>query len=301
VKVAALDLGSNTSLLLIAEVESGVITKVYHDETRITKLGQGVHAARKFHPDALRRMEDCLGDYGKTIKDHKCEKVAAVATSAARDVSNGGLLMEIGRKNGIPIHIISGAKEAALTFKGALCDRKSTDGIAVIDVGGGSTEIIAQEAGGEPKGTSVDVGSVRLTEMFIREHPVHADERWKLMHYVHAAFQKAPLPETEFNEVVAVAGTPTTLAAVDQSRDFDEKFVHGYKLSLAAIDQWTDKMAAMTVEERESLKGMQPKRADVIVAGSIILSQAIRALGKKEVTVSTRGVRYGVALAWQEF
>lgn len=300
-KVAALDLGSNTSLLLIAEVEGGVITKVYHDETRITKLGQGVHANRKLHPDALKRMEEALGDYGRTIKEHKCEKVAAVATSAARDVSNGELLMEIGRKNGIPIHIIAGSKEAALTFRGALCDRQSTEGIAVIDVGGGSTEIIAQAGGAEPKGTSVDVGSVRLTEMFITEHPVHADERWKLMHYVHAAYKNAPLPDTDFQEVVAVAGTPTTLAAVDQQRDFDEKFVHGYKLSLATIDQWTDKMAKMTVEEREALPGMQPKRADVIVAGSIILSQAIRALGKTEVTVSTRGVRYGVALAWQEF
>ncbi len=299
-KVAALDLGSNTSLLLIVDVEGGVVTKVHHDETRITKLGQGVHANRKFHPEALKRMEDCLADYGRTIQEHKCQKVVAVATSAARDVSNGELLMEIGRRNGIPIHIISGAREAALTFTGALCDRKDVEGLAVIDVGGGSTEVIARN-GGEPKGTSVDVGSVRLTELFISEHPVKNEEIEKLTAYAREAFAKAPLPRMSFKEVIAVAGTPTTLAAVDQAREFDEKLVHGYKLPLTAIEEWTRKMAKMTVEEREDLKGMQPKRADVIVAGSIILSEAIRALGKTEVTVSTRGVRYGVALAWQEF
>lgn len=299
-RVAALDLGSNTSLLLIADVEGGVITKVHHDETRITKLGQGVHANRKLHPEALERMEACLSDYARTIREHNCEKTVAVATSAARDVSNGDLLMDIGRRNAIPIHIISGDREAALTFKGALCDRVSTDRIAVIDVGGGSTEVIAT-ANGQPKGTSVDVGSVRLTELFISGHPVNVAERSKLTDYARAAFSKAPLPDLEFGEVVAVAGTPTTLAAVDQRREFDESLVHGYKLPLATIDRWTDKMAAMNVAEREALPGMQPKRADVIVAGSIILSCAIRALGKSEVTVSTRGVRYGVALAWQEF
>lgn len=300
-KVAALDLGSNTTLLLIAEVEGGAITKVYHDETRITKLGQGVHANRRLHPEALARMDVCLGDYAKTIQNHGCQKIAAVATSAARDVSNGEKLMKLGRKHGIPIHIIGGEKEAALTFIGALCDRKSYEGIAVIDVGGGSTEVIAQAEGQSPKGTSVDVGSVRLTELFITHHPVVDTERDKLARYTEDAFARAPIPRTEYKEVVAVAGTPTTLAAVDQRKDFDERLVHGYKLSLAKIEEWTDTMAAMTVDAREALPGMQPKRADVIVAGSIILSRAIRALGKTEVTVSTRGVRYGVALAWQEF
>lgn len=311
-RVAALDLGSNTSLLLVAEVEGGVVRKVLHDETTITKMGQGVHANRKLHPEALARLEECFARYQRTFTQLKAEKVVAVATSAARDVSNGNLLLELGEKYGIPISIISGDQEARLTFMGAICDRpgETGEGIAVIDVGGGSTEVITgmstpafginSGTGVKAVGESVDVGSVRLTELFITGHPVVALERAKIEEYARNAFAKANLNSKNIKEVIAVAGTPTTLAAVEQQTEFSEEKVNGFHLSLSRIEQWTDKMAAMTVEEREKLPGMQPKRADVIVTGSIILSEAIRRLGKTEVTVSTRGVRYGAALVWQE-
>lgn len=299
-KIAALDLGSNTSLLLVAEIEGGRVVKTYFDDTRVTKMGQGVHANKRLHPEALARLDACFGEYAAEIARQKPEKVIAVATSAARDVSNGEELLQLGRKHGIPIHIIPGADEARLTFRGALCDRESLDGVAVIDVGGGSTEII-REQNGNPVGTSVDVGSVRLTELFITEHPVAGEERRRLRDYAEKAFRAAPLPAKGFREIVAVAGTPTTLAALELRRPFEENLVHGFKLSLERIDEWTSRLAGMTVSEREKLPGMQPKRADVIVAGSEILAQAIRALGGQEVTVSTRGVRYGVALAWQTF
>lgn len=299
-RVAALDLGSNTSLLLVAEVEGGVLKRVLHDETIITRMGQGVHANRRFHPEALARLDECFANYAQTIAKFQCQHTVAVATSAARDVSNGEELIKLGKKHNIPIHIISGEKEAALTFKGALCDRAHTEGMAVIDVGGGSTEIISQ-ANGSAKGTSVDVGSVRLTELFVAHDPVTSDEMKKVSEYAAQAFARAPLPRTNFKEVVAVAGTPTTLAALDQETDFREDLVHGYKMSLAKIEQWIEKLSRLTVSERQGLKGMQPKRADVIVTGSMILATAIRALEKKEVTVSTRGVRYGVALEWETF
>lgn len=299
-RVAALDLGSNTSLLLIAEIEGGQVARVLYDETRVTKMGQGVHASRRLHPEALARLDECLGDYQNIIKQNHCERIVAVATSAARDVSNGELLLDLGRRHGIPIHVIPGAREAQLTFRGALCDRASAKGIAVIDVGGGSTEVIS-EVWGEPKGTSVDVGSVRLTELFVTGHPTAFAERAALRDYSAQAFAQAALPKGPFREVVAVAGTPTTLAALDQHRDFKEELVHGYKLPLKTIEYWADRLATMSVEEREKLPGMQPKRADVIVTGAEILANAIRALGKSEVTVSTRGVRYGAALAWRDF
>lgn len=299
-KVAALDLGSNTSLLLIAEVENGRLVKVYHDETRVTRMGQGVHANRTLHPDALIRMDDCLRDYSAVIARHGCDKVIAVATSAARDVKNGGDLMALGHRHKIPIHIISGDKEAQLTFRGALCDRDDLRGLAVIDVGGGSTEVITGDER-EAHGTSVDVGSVRLTEMYVTKHPIAKKELERVRKYSDQAFAKAPLPKGPFREVVAVAGTPTTLAGIDQEREFDEKYIHGYKLKAATIENWIERLAAMTVEQREALKGMQPKRADVIVTGSVILLGAMRALGQNEATVSTRGVRYGVALAWDTF
>lgn len=299
-RIAALDLGSNTSLLLIAEVENGKLVRVLHDETRVTKLGQGVHNQRKFHPDALVRMDECLREYSRTIARQKCDKVLAVATSAARDVSNGPELLALGKMHGIPIHIISGDQEARLTFRGALCDRDSTEGIAVIDVGGGSTEIIC-EINGSPQGSSVNVGSVRLTELFVKSHPTPDEQRRAVREYTVQALGRADLPGAQISEVVAVAGTPTTLAAMDQRIDFDERKVHGYKLKLAAIEAWADTLAALTVEQREKIPGMQPKRADVIVTGAEILANSIRALGKTEVTVSTRGVRFGAALAWQDF
>jgi len=299
-RVAALDLGSNTSLLLVAEVDNGQIGQVLHDETRITKMGQGVHANRRFHPDALKRMQECLRDYAATIKKFECGKVIAVATSAARDVANGNELIDMGRELGIPIHIISGEREAHLTFQGALSDRTGTDGCAVVDVGGGSTEVIFQGPDGF-KGTSINVGSVRLTEIFVQRQPVDRDTMTKISQHVQNEFSKAKLSGDLITELVAVAGTPTTLAALDLQQAFDEKLVNGYKLDIDRIQKWVGKLAALTIEERERLPGMQAKRSDVIVTGALILAGAIRSLGKSQITVSTRGVRYGVAQAWQEF
>lgn len=299
-RVAALDLGSNTSLLLIADVKDGRIGRVIRDESVVTKMGQGVNTARAFHPDALRRMRETLTEYRRLIDENRCDKIVAVATSAARDVKNADELFKIGRDLKIPIHIITGDQEARITFKGAVCDRADHKGLAVIDVGGGSTEIIRSE-GGRLIGRSVDVGSVRLTEMFIRSQPIPRDQLNAIRAHVENQFEKAAPDAAGLREVLAVAGTPTTLAAVDQRRDFSDDLVNGYTLSREKIEAWVEQMAAMTVEAREKLPGMQPKRADVIVTGSLILLGAMKALGQNQVTVSTRGVRYGVALEWQNF
>jgi exopolyphosphatase/guanosine-5'-triphosphate,3'-diphosphate pyrophosphatase len=299
-RVAALDLGSNTTLLLIAEVNGGKIGRVLHDETTVTRMGQGVHADRRFHPEALARVEESLASYRQTIDQFHVERVVAVATSAARDVANAGDLLAIGNRHKIPIQIISGRDEAQLTFQGALSERANREHLAVVDVGGGSTEIIAQNAG-IVKGFSVDVGSVRLTELFVRQDPIATQELSELQAYARQAFAAAPLPDHPIRELIAVAGTPTTLAALDQSIDFSEEQINGYTMSLTQIDRWTDRLAQLDVRARSALRGMQPKRADVIVSGATILSCAIRAVQKQEVTVSTRGVRFGVALAWERF
>ena len=299
-RVAALDLGSNTSLLLIAEVENGRLVKVLRDENNVTRMGQEVHARRRFHPDALARMEACLAQYGEFIRAAQCDKVIAVATSAARDVANGAELIDIGKRHGIPIHIISGPREAELTYRGALCDRSSTEHLAVVDVGGGSTEVIGAYEG-SPRGISIDVGSVRLTEMFLPDHPVGAEALKALGQHIEKSFAGAQLDRLEITEVVAVAGTPTTLAALELGRPFSEEHVHRFRLELATIERWIQHLARLGVAERERLPGMQPKRADVIVAGAMILAGAMRALRKEAITVSTLGVRYGVALACKEF
>lgn len=299
-RVAALDLGSNTSLMLIAEVENQKVKKVILDASRITRLGQGVHESRCFHAEALVRMEECFKEYRQQMDFHKVDKVVAVATSAARDVSNRDEFLALGQRFGIPIQVIEGAQEAELTYWGAISDLPDKGPRAVIDVGGGSTEIIGQVEG-VVRGCSIDVGSVRLTELFVSEHPISDIELSKMHHYVEQELYKNrdALPVGAIQEVVAVAGTPTTLAAMESGQVYDEGLVHCSELSVKRIYAWRDRLAKMSVSERQKLAGMEPKRADVIVAGSSILAAVATALGVKTLRVSTRGVRYGAAMYYE--
>lgn len=298
-RVAALDLGSNTFLLLIADMNGDRIEKVISDETQVTRLGQGVHLAREFHPDALARAEACLSEFASKIRAAGCGRVLAVATSAARDVKNGNRLLEIGKKHGIPIQIISGDDEATITYEGATSDLKDSRAL-VIDVGGGSTEVIGRDQA-VTKGCSLDIGSVRLTEMFLPKHPCGAEELRKLQAYVDEQIRKSePRLPKSFDQVVAVAGTPTSLVMLQlQSDEFVENKINGYKLSVDSIWRWRDRLAGLSILERQALPGMQPQRADVLVAGATILASVARALGTQDILVSTKGVRYGVARAWQ--
>lgn len=292
-KIAALDLGSNTFLLLVAEVKDGQIKRVYRDELRVTRLGQGVHQNKRFHPEALLRARECFREYSEIIQFEKPDRVVAMATSAARDVENGQALFDLGKEYGIPIQIIPGHLEATITFRGSTFDLPSPEGVAVIDVGGGSTEVIAQTTG-----HSLDVGSVRLTELFVSAHPVPKGEVEKISQYVKAQIdaQKRNLPRPPVKTVVAVAGTPTTLAAVVQGRPYSHSRVHGFKLSMDDLLQWQQRLAEMTVPARQALMGMDPKRADVIVAGLTILIEVLKYLRADHLIVSDYGVRYGIAL-----
>ncbi len=297
-KVAALDLGSNTFLMLIADVTAGRITQVYKDELRVTRLGQAVHADRRFHPEALLRAEECFRDYSEILRFHKPDKILAMATSAARDVSNGERLFELGIRYNIPIQIIPGEKEAAITFEGSTFDQPSNKNVCVIDVGGGSTEIISKNIADEYIGESVNVGSVRLTEMFVTTHPIPRTERDKLRAYVLENLKKSKCPELKgsVDAAIAVAGTPTTLAAVIQEKPYSDELVHGYEISLDHLKLWEEKLAGMDLNARKLLPGMDPQRADVIVAGINILIASLETVNLNKLLVSTKGVRYGVAL-----
>ncbi len=324
-RIAGLDLGTNTCLCLIADVEvaNGEFRslKVVRDEVRIVRLGQGVHASRALHPEALARAEETFREFSGFIKTANCDRVLAVATSAARDVKNGSLLIELGRKYGIPIEIISGEKEAELTFSGAFkpCGAGLT---AMIDVGGGSTEIIFGDHNGILLRFSADVGSVRLTERFIKSQPIPQHELMQIKENVRASLvqgfelaldkfnepaqpkvdsgtvQEPPLTKAELfarvEQTIGVAGTPTTLAAVDLGQDFETEAVHGYEFNISSLDEWTARLASMSVAERQSLAGMEPKRADVIVSGAICLAESMRAINSRVLKVSVRGLRYGV-------
>lgn len=295
-KIATLDLGSNTFLLLVAEINNGKVVKVYEDLVTITRLGQGVNQSGEFHPEALERVEECFKHYSAVIQKHKVDKVIAMATSAARDAKNKEDFFSLGRKYNIPIEIIPGEKEAEITYLGSTFDIAG-DGVAVIDVGGGSTEVIVKNSEGTLLGKSLDIGSVRLTEKFISKHPVSMKELQNLKSYVIESLEsnKAFLPN-QVNKVVAVAGTPTMLSCLVQEIEFQEELVHKSELSVSVMEEWLERLANLSVKERTSFKGMVAKRADVIIAGLVILIEVTKYLGVDQLIVSTKGVRFGVAL-----
>ena len=297
-RVAALDLGTNTFLCLVADVESNGVVRVISDEAKVVRLGQGIHASRGIHPEALERADICLGAYAQVIRKHKAECVMAVATSAARDAINGEELIKIGRKHGIEIRIIEGETEAELTYRGVFIEPPRESAV-ILDVGGGSTEFILGDRSGIRKKLSLDVGSVRLTEAFVTGHPVSSEELGAMRRHLIEKFKEAkeklsgPTP----GRAIAVAGTPATIAALDAAREFDPGFVEGYRLSKQSLFTWAERLARMSLAERRALVGMEPGRADVVVAGALILGSGCEALGIDGVEVSVRGLRYGLAAA----
>lgn len=297
-KVAALDLGTNSFLCLIAEVRQGRIQTIYSDQVQIVRLGQDVNRTRRFQPEALQRARTCLETFQKSIRQHQPDKILAMATSAARDVTNSEELFQMGRDLGIPIEIIPGEKEAEITFQGAISGLPRDQKVrAVIDIGGGSTEIIAGTHESILGGQSVNIGAVRLTEMFFPSQPPKAEEIQKFQ--AHLQNQMSDLIQELRNyhikELIAVAGTPTELAAADIG-EFDPARIDGYQLTEKKLDDWIAKFKGSGALERNQNMGISKGRADVILAGTLILRHILTALKFSSVQVSTRGVRYGVAL-----
>ena len=209
-RVAAIDMGTNSFLCLIADVQDGKIVEIIEDHSEIVRLGQDVHKNRFFHPDALKRAKKCLQKFSQRIGESQVQKIKAVATSAARDVSNGEELLNLGDEFAIPIEIIEGQREAELTYRGALLEEQRTSNVKtlVLDIGGGSTECMIEDQK-EILGQSVDVGAVRLTEMFIKEHPFSMAKITKISEYTRAQIKKSLDfidEELSLDQMVAVAG-----------------------------------------------------------------------------------------------
>ncbi|KYG69028.1 hypothetical protein AZI87_07320 [Bdellovibrio bacteriovorus] len=296
-KVAALDLGTNTFLCLIAEGTKDGIVKVHKDLATTVRLGQGVDKTGEFHPDALQRAKACLTEFKKEIDLHNVDRILAMATSAARDAKNGKELFKIGEDLGIPIEIIPGEDEARITYQGATAGMNDTQKTSlIVDVGGGSTELISGRGSKILFGESLNIGGVRLTEKFITSQPVSATEQKALEEYIQTQI-KTVLPELQkekIDQIIAVAGTPTSLVAIEVG-GYDEKKVDGFFLGKDRLAYWVREFGATTVEEKKE-KYQLGGRADIIFAGASILLAVIEALKLPGMIVSTKGVRYGVAL-----
>jgi exopolyphosphatase/guanosine-5'-triphosphate,3'-diphosphate pyrophosphatase len=281
--VAAVDQGTNTTRLLVAQVENGRVEEL-HRETRITRLGEGVDSRHRLLPVPIARVRNVLSDYRRTAESLGAERTLLVATSAVRDAENGeAFLGEVEWSYGFATRLLSGEEEAQLTRQGL----GAVDaGTVVVDIGGGSTELVLADFE-----TSLPIGSVRFTER-------HGEDVDAL-----EAAARELLPELEPTPAAAVgvAGTITTLAALDLGlEEYDRERVHGHVLTLAGAREQLDRLAALPLEERRRVPALEPERAPVIVAGAAILVAILETYGLDGITASERGLLHGAALAAAE-
>jgi exopolyphosphatase / guanosine-5'-triphosphate,3'-diphosphate pyrophosphatase len=288
-RVAAIDQGTNTTRLLVADIEDGELEEV-SKRVEITRLGEGVDARRRLLPVPITRVRNVLTDYRREAEQLGAERILLVATSAVRDAENGeAFLGEIEWSYGFVTRLLSGDEEAELTFRGAADGRIGST--LVIDPGGGSTEFVVGEAGEIRSRESVDVGSTRLTERFLHTDPPTEEELAAAADYVRAALPAPP----EVDQNVGVAGTITTLAALDLGLDEPEGHgTNGHRLTLDAVRTQRERLAALPLEERARLPGLHPKRAPVIVAGAVLVEQVLDRFGI-ELEVSERDILQGAA------
>jgi exopolyphosphatase/guanosine-5'-triphosphate,3'-diphosphate pyrophosphatase len=287
--------------MLVAEVQDGKIVKLYRDENQVVKLGAGVGQTKRISNESLQRARVCFEKYRKIVQDEKPAAVVAVATSASRDAVNRGNFEALALEYGFRVQTITGQREAAVTFRGATFDIENPLDHVVVDVGGGSTEIMGADAQGVLTGNSLDVGSVRLTDQFFPSQPPSFEQVQKLQSWLTNMFLQASKSFPRNKTVIAVAGTPTSLACLEHAQPYNEEFVHKSHLSLEILQSWILKLFPLPVSEREKLPGMPAGRSDVLVAGTCILAAAVRSLNAREVIVSTKGVRFGLALEWEKF
>jgi exopolyphosphatase/guanosine-5'-triphosphate,3'-diphosphate pyrophosphatase len=307
-KVAAIDIGTNSVLLVIAAAEAAGPHPLLERAT-ITRMGEGVDKTRRLAPAAVERNLACLRAYADDLRAHGSPPLDVVGTSALRDAQGAeAFLDEAERILGVRPRVIAGDEEARLTFRGALSGLDLSGKLLVFDVGGGSTELILGDApsAGAPaqavapeSRVSLNIGSVRLFERHVRTDPPTPSELASIEAQIAAELASAaPLSRLAAGAavtLVGVAGTVTTLKALELGlARYDAALVHGAVLTLSAVEMLCAKLAALTLDERKQLPGLEPKRADVIVAGALIVRDLLRRTGASQAIVSDRGVRFGL-------
>jgi exopolyphosphatase / guanosine-5'-triphosphate,3'-diphosphate pyrophosphatase len=302
-KVAAVDCGTNSLRLLIAESkpEGGLVD--LDRQTEIVRLGQGVDATGEFHPDALKRTFAVTERYAKLITDAgvPTDKIRFVATSASRDAKNrDGFFEGIKSRLGVLPDVISGDAEARLSFTGAL-SRVSPEGdpVLVMDIGGGSTEfIVGSSAGVMASAISLDIGSVRLTERFLKVSPPAEDDLARAAEHVDRMLDESDVDFGSIGTWIGVAGTATTLAGVYlELEQYDRDRVHGSRIPRQDVGGLLRRLSGMTVAQIRSLPSMHPDRADVITGGTLVAARVAERLGVPHLLVSESDILDGIALA----
>ena len=303
-RLAAVDIGTNTVRLLVSDVfADGTKTDVVR-RAIITRLGQGLGESGMFKPEAVVRTLETLAAYSDEIRELGVEAVKVVATSAARDAGNSGEFLEAaGNILGTVVAVVSGETEASFAFLGATFDfpfENPDNPVVVFDVGGGSTEVISGRGRTMEHAVSLDIGSVRLTELFVRNDPPTGVEVAKIQERARVEIEEGLerlAPVVKDSVVIGVAGTVTTIKAVDlELSPYDSAKVHLSVLTGAEVDRVLMKFLMLPLAERLELPGLEPKRADVIIAGTIITEVVLDALGASGLTVSEHDIIDGTLL-----
>jgi exopolyphosphatase/guanosine-5'-triphosphate,3'-diphosphate pyrophosphatase len=296
--LSVIDIGTNTILMVTVEIVGGTIVRVLGDEHAIARLGSGVDASRTILPETFDRVEGFLRRYRAIAEDLGAARIVAFGTSALRDARNRDAFVAAMReRTGIAIELLSGNDEAVWTYRGALfglgLDARRS---AVLDIGGGSTELAFGDGERVERATSVDIGAVRLTERFFPSLPPSSDALAAARAWAgETAAELFGLPAP--TALVGVAGTVTTLGAIARGLErFDAQELNGTPLALATIEEIASHLATLTHEQTRAIPQIASGRADIILAGTTILVAVMRRLGIETIVVSTRGVRYGIAL-----
>ncbi len=313
-RVAVVDMGTNSTRLLVADVKDGRVTEVER-QNKVTRLGRGVDLTHQLSVDAIEDVCAVVGDYMSVYKEHGAERVAAIATSAVRDASNGeAFIAELRERFALDARVLSGSEESKLTYVGATQGREpdtdgeltsgdSTGSTLVFDIGGGSTELVCGRGEEIDFHASLQAGTVRHTERHLTGDPGDPADPTQLetlatdvRGLIDDAVGSSPAAVAE--KGIAVAGTPTSLAAIDQGLDpYDPEKVHGHRLSLRSIQRMLSRLASLPLAERLRIPGLHPGRAPTIVAGVVIQVEVMRAFGLEEVEASEHDILWGTAIS----
>ncbi len=297
-RVAVIDVGTNSSRLLVADVAGDRVAPIDR-RSRVTRLGRGVDLSGRLSAEAIEDVCGVIGEYVEAIEELGAGRVDAIATSAVRDAANGSAFVaELRERFALSARVLDGEEEARLTYLGATSEHVPTEPTLVIDIGGGSTELIVGSGREIAFHASLQVGVVRHSERHIGSDPPAAIELESLAADVRGQIEAAVAGAPAAAEGIAVAGTPTSLAAIEMELvPYDPARVHGHVLALPAIQRMLSTLASVPLAERVQIAGLHPDRAPTIVAGVVILVEAMRAFGLERIGVSEHDILYGAAIA----
>ncbi|MHB1391381.1 MAG: Ppx/GppA phosphatase family protein [Thermoleophilia bacterium] len=299
-RLAVIDTGTNSTRLLVADTSPGMVSEVFR-QTTITRLGEGVQQSGMLSTRARRKVSECLVSYAATIGELGAMRTLVIATSSVRDARDGvEFLTMLAHRFAFKQRLLTGREEASLSYAGATMGLTPGIKAMLFDVGGGSTEVVVGRGELVEFAVSMKLGCVRLSEMYFRGDPVSARELDAATGYIDDRLRdQVPLATvSDIQQALAVAGTVTAMAVIDLGLDeYDRDLVHGHVLTSQTIDGILERLSALSLARRLELPGMESGRADVIVAGALIVARLIRHVGLTEITVSEYDIMDGVALA----